>query len=500
MRRSGPRRERDSRKRSPGIHLGGWIAIGLCAVLTAGVLAAYVKYRPVFDDINQVALAGLGTRPPKFNDSLNILLIGSDSRAGQNGKIGGFTPGQRSDTVMVVHISPGQRGVTVLSFPRDSAVPVLDCPPMPGFPGGQQAVAGSYEQLNSTFSYGGPNCLLHTLEQVTQIHIDDFVQIDFTGFISVIDTLGGVTVCLPYAIRPTSFDRLNLPAGPHLIRGYQALQYWRLREGVGLGSDLQRIQRDQLLMVSLVQKVFSSHVLNSVSKSYGILKGVVQANALTMDTGLTPGRLLSIATGLSGLSMKTIQFVEVPTVPYPPNPNAWVEFDSTQTPGLFQAIIHDAKLPKLKASKTSKKGTKKSGGGTTPALLSASAVSVEVLNGSGTPGVARTAATALTAQGFKVTGTGDAGGFGYSKSVVEYSSAADQAAAATVASRLDNVTVQQVSTIQPGTVTLILGSTFTTIMAAAAKPVTGLSQQYNGYNGTTNICKDNAAAFAALGA
>jgi len=473
--------------------LTGWAAIGIAVMLVGGSLFAYVQYRDVWDHINHVTLAGLGHRPPKYNNALNILVIGSDSRSGRNGKIGGYTgPGQRSDTVMVLHISPGRSRITVLSFPRDSVVPILACPAEPGFTG-QQAQQGQVEQLNSTFAFGGANCLLHTLEQTTDIRLDDFIQLNFTGFISVINALHGVEVCLPYAIHPTYYDHLNLPAGPHLIKGLKALEFWRLREDFGLGSDLQRIQRDQLLMVGLVQRVLKSGVLHSITKTYSIIKAITDARALTTDSGLTPSKILTIATSMSGISRKSIHFIEVPTITYSGNPN-WVQFDPVQTPNLFQAIAHDSKLPKIKKTKKSKQGKQ-------PVLLSASKVSVEVLNGSGVNSIAGTTATALTGRGFHVLGSASAttstgaNDYSYTKSVVEYSSAADLPAAETVAAQLSDVILRKVSTVQAGTVTLILGSTFKSLGAPPSQSASTLTSQFGGYTGSTNICKGFGTAF-----
>ncbi|HEX9033464.1 MAG TPA: LCP family protein [Streptosporangiaceae bacterium] len=498
MSRYRTRRSRDSRRYSLGMLLAGWTAIGVTAVLVAGTLYGYVKYRNVLDGINHVTLSGLGKRPPQYKNALNILLIGSDSRSGKNAKIGGYTPGQRSDTVMVVHVSPGRSRLTVVSFPRDSVVPILSCPAEPGF-GGQTAQSG-IEQLNSTFAFGGPNCLLKTLEQETGIRLNDFIQLNFTGFISVIDAIHGVTVCVPYAIHKSYWDKLSLTAGSHVLNGYQALEYWRLREGIGQQSDLQRIQRDQLLMVSLVQKILKSHVLNSLSKTWGIISDIVKARALTTDTGLTPSTILHIATSLSGVSRKSIQFIRVPVITYAANPN-WVQWDPTQSPALFAAIEHDAKLPKISKTKKSKKGAKGSKG-QPPKLLSASKVNVQVLNGSGVNGIAGQTATALTGRGFHVLGTGGATtstgapDYTYTKSVVQYSSAADKAAALTVAAQLTNVTLQQVSTVPAGSVNLILGKDFTTLANPNSQPTGNLANQFQGYTGGQNVCKVNSSAFA----
>ncbi len=488
-------RGRGKRRHGPWMLLAGWTAIAVAVVLVAGALYGYVQYRTVWDGITKIAVTGLGQRPPKYDNALNILVIGSDSRSGANAKIGGYVPGQRSDTVMIVHISPGRGRLSVLSFPRDSVVPILACPAVAGFPG-QQSQPAAVEQLNSSFAYGGPGCLWHTLEQTTRIRIDDFLELNFTGFISVINALGGVRVCLPYAIRPTAYDHLKLSAGPHVIKGYKALEFWRLREGFGLGSDLQRIQRDQLLMVALVQQILRTHVLRSPTRSYTVVQDIVRAHALTTDTGLTPSRLLAIATSMSGISRQSVQFVEVPTIAYPANPN-WVEFAPASAPGLFAAVARDIRLPKLAKQGQPGQGTH---------LVAASRVRVEVLNGSGVTGIAGRTAAALATRGFHVLGavsaTTAAGApdFGYTTSVVEYGAAADLAAARTVAAQLSGAALRRVSTVPAGTVHLILGSSF---IALAPRPkrnsLGNLAARYSGYSGSTNVCRNYGTAFMTAG-
>ncbi|MGI9007422.1 MAG: LCP family protein [Streptosporangiaceae bacterium] len=497
MTRYGRTRGRGPRRYSLGLLLAGWAAIGLAVILVGGTLYGYSKYRDVLEGINHEKIHGLGKRPPKLNNALNILVIGSDSRSGRNGRIGGPAQGQRSDTVMVAHISPGGGRVTVLSFPRDSVVPIYSCPSEPGFVG--QSAAAGIEQLNTTFAEGGANCLWKTVEHVSGIHLDDFVQLNFTGFISVINAIGGVPVCLPVAVHKTQFDRLKLSAGRHVLKGYKALEFWRLREDFGMGSDLQRIQRDQLLMVGLVQKIFKTRVLHSLSKTWAIINDISKAKALTTDAGLTTGRMVTIARGLAGISRKNIQFVEVPVVTYPANPN-WVEFNTAETTKLFTAIERDRAVPA-----GLKKKSKKGGKGKQPApvkLLSASKVSVTVENGSGVNQIAGTTAAALSTRGFHILGTASAvtasgaPDYSYTKSVIEYSGPADLAAADTVAAEVPGAMVKQASSVTPGSVTLILGSDYKKLGPPPAHAVGNLTGQYGGYQGSTNACKGYGSAFS----
>lgn len=468
----------------------GGTAIAVTCALVAGALYAYERYGVAWDDINRVDVSqDLAHRPPQYGNALNILLIGSDSRSGENGNIGGHvTQGARSDTVMVVHISPGRHSVVVLSFPRDSVVPVLKCAPEAGTPG-QQAQPGQVEQLNSTFAYGGPGCLWQTIEQTTHIRINDFIELTFVGFEKVIDGIGGVNVCLPYAV-DDPMSGLHLPAGRHHIYGSQALAFWRTREDLGLGSDLQRIERDQLLMVALLHGIEKNKLLKDRTRMLDVLTSTARADAITMDSGMTASKVLEIAESLSGLSAKSVQFIEIPVMAYPQNVN-WVQW-TPQDSGLFAAIAHNSTLPKAK------KGKK----GTAPVLdsVSPSTVKVEVLNGTDVNGLAGTTGTSLSGRGFDVLGESDAGNASYTSSVIEYRTAAELPAAHTLEAQLRHVTLRKTSAAPKGTLELILGSSFTALKtkqkaSAATAQVGSLSKDFGGITGNTNICR-NSAAFA----
>ncbi len=477
--------------------IGAWASIGLTVVLVAATLTFYGKYRSVWDSIHRVAVTDLGNRPPKLNSALNILVIGSASRAGltrhqQLALHVGRSPGSQSDTVMLVHLSPGGRRVTVLSFPRDIQVPYYACAAHGPSQPGQQADPTAFERINTPFAYGGPSCLWKTVEQQTGIHIDHFIELSFTGFVKVINDLGGVNVCLPFAVH-NPMSGLHLKAGRHHIRGIQALAFWRTREGLGMGSDLQRIQRDQFLMASLLQGIEHSGVLTSPTKMLSVVGDV--AGAMTTDAGLTQSDLLKIGESLHGLAGKGVQFVTVPNVPDPSNPNV-VDFEQPQASQMFKAIARDKKLPK----QVKKKAT---GPKTTPVLdASPSQVDVQVLNGSGVSGIASTVEASLTSRGFNVVGVGDASNFGYANSVIKYASAADKPAVKTLKHQFSNVTVQQDSSLTPGTLELIIGSSYQGLRtspspspsATPSKAAVGsLAKNFNGITGNARSCGDGAS-------
>jgi len=467
------------------------LAVLTATVLVGGTLTAYLVFRRDWNDINRISvLKDLGKQlPPADPNALNILLIGSDSRAGPNKQFGAEVEGQRSDTVMVVHIAPGAHQVIVLSLPRDTMVPILSCTPEPGAPG-QQAQPGQVEQINATFAYGGPGCLWETVEETTGIHLNDFIELTFTGFEHVIDDIGGVNVCLPVAVHDPD-SKLNLSAGEHHVYGAQALAFWRARY-IGEGSDLERIERDQFLMASLLQGIQRTGLAHSPAKLLRVIQDVADHRYITTDTQLTVGRLVTIADELHGLLPGAVQFIQAPTVPYPANPGAWVQWEQPQADNLFSAIAHDTTLPKTQARKGKPRA---------PVLdsVSPAQVNVTVLNGTTVPGLATSTAASLAALGFHVVGPpADAASPDYTTSVIEYASNADLAAARTLARTISNVTLQLDASLAPGTVDLILGSSFTSLASPSPSPSAGtqnLASQYGGITGSTPICSD-AAAFA----
>src|SRR5215469_1290775 len=496
-------RRRPRRKRSRSTVILGTLAVFVAVVVTGSALAAYAKYRAVWDGIHRIDVSGDLTSPnlpPPDPNAQNILVIGSDSRAGRNGKIGGGSAadGQRSDTVMLLHVAPGAHQVVVLSIPRDSVVPILGCTPEEGAPGQTAQPSYAVEQINSSFSFGGPGCLWKTIEQTTGIHINDFIELNFVGFEKVIDVLHGVTVCLPTAINDP-ISRLNLSAGRHHVFGREALAFWRTREGVGLGDDPQRIQRDQFLMASLVKGVEHSSLLKSPHAMLDVIDALTSGGYLTTDSGLSPTSMLRLGEGLRGVSTSAVQFVTVPWNTYtgnaqwlsssqsPASGNSnWVQWQQPQANDVFAAIAHDVKLPKASKQKNFKP-------------VSPAGVKVRVLNGTTTAGLGTSTAASLHARGFDVVGRAlDAVSHTYTNSVIEYASAAQLPAAETLARLFTNVTLKQDSHLPNTTLHLILGSTFTSLSgsgggSAGGTSISNLASSYGGITANVNICKDSSA-------
>ncbi|MGV9777330.1 LCP family protein [Streptosporangium sp. NPDC003464] len=356
-------------------------------------LAGNVKHTDVQAD-------DLGKRPVKVaTKALNVLVVGSDQRGGTNAKYGKF-PGERTDTIMLAHISPKRDNAMVVSFPRDSMVQLPECRARQGLPG-QRAHLG---MINESFNSGGIACTWKTVESLTGIHIDHFVKVDFTGFKGMVDAVGGVEVCVPEPIHDKK-ALLTLAAGRQTLKGEQALGYVRARYSLGDGSDIGRIQRQQMFIASMVKKVMSGETLTNPTKLFGFLDAATRS--VTTDPGLTPLVMKDLATSAQGLAAGQIHFITTPwrySVTYPGR----VEWVEPQSRKLFQIVARDRTV----AGSGVKGGQSK---------VARSKIQVEVRNGTGRSHLATQVAAALEERGYHIAKIGDAPHKPYPKTTIAYS-------------------------------------------------------------------------------
>ena len=322
--------DRPKGRRSAVLKIACLTAAGL---LVLGVGAAALAYRHLDDNIRSVDInQALGDdRPAKAvttpsasasasplpSGSLNILVLGSDSRSGKENQAlgGGSSSGARSDTAMVVHIDAGRKKATVVSIPRDTLVTRPSCP-LPS--GGSTAVAYN-AMFNSAYSVGGPVCAVKTVESITGIRMDHYVEIDFSGFAKLVNALGGVTVTTDEDIDDDD-SHLHLAAGTHHLSGKQALALARTRHGIGDGSDLGRIGLQQKLVKALLDRIASTSLFTSPAKLYDVADAVT--GSLTTDTGLDSlSELVGLGESLRGLSSAHVTTVMMPVVTAPSDPN-----------------------------------------------------------------------------------------------------------------------------------------------------------------------------------
>jgi len=326
----------------------------------------------------QVTQQELGTRPAKISKALNVLIVGSDQRNGANAKYGKFV-GERTDTIILAHISPDRDGAVLISFPRDSLVHLPSCPAKKGVTG-QSAHVG---MINESFNSGGIACTWKTIENLTGIHIDHFVKVDFTGFKSMVDSLGGVPVCLPQPINDTK-ALLHLTAGKHILQGEQALGYVRARYSIGDGSDIGRIQRQQMFLASMAKKAMSGQTLTNPQALFGFLDAMTKS--ITTDPDLTVGVLKDLAMSAQGLTAGQIRFVTTPWRYSVTNPGR-VEWVQPQAETLFKMVAADQIAENVKS------GEQK---------IPKSQVQIIVQNGSGKQGLGTQVAAQLEQRGYHI--------------------------------------------------------------------------------------------------
>jgi LCP family protein required for cell wall assembly len=377
-------------------------------------------------------LSGVGRGQPT-----NILLVGSDSRAGLSRKElsrlqTSEVDGGRTDTIIVIHVSPGTGKAVMLSIPRDLKV----------------ESNGRTSKINAAYA-GGPDQMVRAVEHVTGLPINHYVELDFAGFTKVVDAVGGVRLCNPTSRNwDDSYANLHLPANTcRLMDGVGALAYVRARH---IDSDFGRIGRQQAFMKALIAKLSATGNLVNLPKMRQIAD-LVSDHVKTDDT-FKAGNALSLAKRMRGLSSGSIDMRV-----YPSHPGPSFVYASPEAPILMKAIRDDAKtLPPLGLP---------SGG------VTIKGAPVMVLNGSGVQGAARRAADALSSYGLRVIYTGNASAPTGAASVLTYPTRLTQQA-----QLLGALLGPQVKVIQApsnstaavkGVLVLTVGTTFQLAPAAA---------------------------------
>ncbi|MCK6079960.1 LCP family protein [Microbacterium sp. EYE_5] len=298
--------------------LGAMLAVVVVSATAIGGFYVWDAARTL--DESGVSIGDDGTLPPHIGEiegGVNMLVVGTDSCEGQDLKLfprcAHDDGGERNDVTMLVHISDEPRRVTVVSFPRDMIVPIPSCEN----PDGGSYPAMSAQMINVSYSYGGLGCSVATVEELTGIDIQFAAAIRWTGVINMSDAIGGVDVCVSSDISDRHTG-LNLTAGNHNLVGAQALQFLRIRHGIGDGSDLGRISNQQQFMSSMVRKLQSGEVLSNYPTLLNLANTAIrQVNEkqLVLSESLTsPQRMAQIAMAVADVPYEDIVFVQYPTV------------------------------------------------------------------------------------------------------------------------------------------------------------------------------------------
>lgn len=283
---------------------------------------------------------------------MNYLVVGSDTREGLSRaeikrlKVGGteVAAGKRSDTMLLVHISKKRDKAAIISVPRDTYARIPEHNNSQG-----KLIPASYSKINSAYNWGGAPLLIQTFEEMSGLRIDHYVEINFVGFVRMVDALGGVEICTKRDIDDPK-SHLVLPAGRHILDGVDSLKYVRTRQFDGLG-DLGRMKRQQEFAGAMLRKATSAGVLLNPVKMLDFVSSAL--DSVFTDEGLNQGDLLTLGKQLRNLSASNVRTLTIPLKYYNYSKNgvsAAVLWDPVLAPELFERIKNDdALLDKVKA-------------------------------------------------------------------------------------------------------------------------------------------------------
>ena len=292
------------------------------------------------------AFAGLENRPKKESSAVNYLIVGSDTREGLSReeikrlRVGGtdVAAGKRSDTMLLIHISKKRDKAAIISIPRDSYALIPEHNNAQG-----KVIPAAYSKINSAYNWGGAPLLIETLESMSDLRIDHYVELNFVGFVRMVDALGGVEICTKKDINDPK-SHLTLPAGTHVLDGIDSLKFVRTRVFDGLG-DLGRMKRQQEFAGAMLRKATSAGVLLNPVKMVDFINSAL--DSVVTDERLSQGDLLTLGKQLRNLSASNVRTLTIPLKYYNYNQNgvsAAVLWDPVLAPELFERIKNDEAL------------------------------------------------------------------------------------------------------------------------------------------------------------
>lgn len=270
------------------------------------------------------------TRPADVGGK-NYLLVGSDSRAGitdADAKALGTDNediGQHTDTIMLVHVSQQGHPPVIVSLPRDSYVAI------PG---------KGNNKINASYALGGAKLLTNTVEQVTGIHVDGYLEVGFAGFAGIVDSLGGVEVCVPSAMKD-DFSGLNVPAGCQMMDGKTSLAYVRSRHADAKG-DLGRAERQRQFLGAVIKKATSPSTVLLPTRFTGFAdaasQGLVVGETTSLSDAMTIFQAMRQVSAGDGISTQ----VPVENAAYQTrNAGVAVKWNDAKAKALFTALKND---------------------------------------------------------------------------------------------------------------------------------------------------------------
>ncbi len=341
---------------------------------------------------SQIIKVDAGTAGGALEDGepLTMLVVASDDRSGlsyQQRKalhLGYEDYGQHTDTMMLVHLSGDGQSISVVSLPRDTRATI------PAFTDSSgKRHSSTAGKLNVAYAVGGPKLMVDTVEKMTGVTVDHYAEINFQGFLTMVDALGGVEVCLPRATTDKN-SGLDLPAGKQTVDGAQALAYVRARY-IDPTADIGRMKRQQKFVAAMASKALSAGTLTNPVTVDSFLSAV--ASSMKTDDSLGTDQMLDLVDRFKGISPSRIAMTTVPISGNVRDPDLGdvLIWDKVKSAELFAAIRDDKPLVSPKPAKS--------------VTVAPSTIKVKILNGTDVQGLGATAATDLAAVGFVVVGT-----------------------------------------------------------------------------------------------
>ena len=418
------------------------LALVVCASLTAGTAVGWLQHtagQVARNDPKEVQAAKPQLAKALPRRPVNIMIIGSDRRAGQP------DVGARSDTLMVVRLDPQTGSISMLSVPRDLMVTI------PGY---------GPNKINAAYSFGGAKLSLEVVKQLLGIPINDFIDMNFDGFTQVVNKLGGAYLMIDHRYynntAVTDYASIDIEPGYQRLNGSQTLDWVRYRHDQN--GDFTRIVRQQIFLREMKRELMGSARLSSLPRFLSVM-GIISRNVTSDISSL--GKLYQVLSLALKLDTTHIYQTHIdgstPTI----GGVSYVVATPQQVATAVHQFLHPVKAPSRPAA--SAQPAPKS----TVSQLPVAKVAVTVLNGSGRSGVAAAATAQLRARGFRASVGGNAASFGVAKTTIA-ADAASQVVARRLAVLLAPARLQQSGAPGAGTVTVTLGSSWSGQLASAA--------------------------------
>lgn len=323
-RRAGPPQRSTGKKRGKRRILR-WTAVTLSLLILGTAGAGYLYYEHLNNNIRSSGRSGGESgvekaEPNALGDTpLNILLIGSDSRADSKNVALGGGKAERdrkglADVQMLLHISADRKNASIVSIPRDTVVPVPQCTDSET---DETFAATTATPINETLGRGGPGCTLTTWETLTGVYIDHWMMVDFAGVVAMADEIGGVPVCVKTGVwdRPTRMVKggsgLRLTAGTHEVQGEQALQWLRTRHA--FGNDQNRAKAQHMYMNGMMKKLQEQSAWTDTGRLLGLAETATKS--IEVSDGIdTVKKLFDLSMQLKNVKLDRLTTATVPTV------------------------------------------------------------------------------------------------------------------------------------------------------------------------------------------